>query len=117
MGWEIRRGKRYYYRTERVNGRVVKTYVGTGPAAEEAARADAEEPTLRAEKRLARLIAANELGRECAYFAALDEFGAFLCDLMAAEMYGPGYHKVRGVWRKKYKKRAKTRPENGAASP
>ena len=35
MGWEVRRGKRYYYRTERVNGRVVKTYIGSGPAAEE----------------------------------------------------------------------------------
>lgn len=38
MGWEERKGRRYYYKAERVGGRVVKRYVGTGRLAELAAR-------------------------------------------------------------------------------
>src|SRR4051812_49982034 len=40
--WEVRgkHGKRYYYRTRRRNGRMVRQYVGTGPRAEIAAAGD-----------------------------------------------------------------------------
>ena len=37
MGWELRRGKQYYYRRKRVNGRSVKEYVGPGARGEQAA--------------------------------------------------------------------------------
>jgi hypothetical protein len=30
MGWERRRSGRYYYRARKINGRVVKEYVGQG---------------------------------------------------------------------------------------
>jgi hypothetical protein len=36
MAWESRRG-RYYTRCQRVQGRVQRQYLGTGPAAEQAA--------------------------------------------------------------------------------
>jgi hypothetical protein len=42
MGWVQRRGRRYYYRSRWVNGRDVKEYVGTGEAAELAAKLDAK---------------------------------------------------------------------------
>src|SRR4051812_2772447 len=41
MGWERRGGRSYYYTAERVGGRVVKLYVGTGHVAALAARLDA----------------------------------------------------------------------------
>ena len=34
MGWEIRGGKRYYYRKQREGGRVVSVYLGAGATAE-----------------------------------------------------------------------------------
>jgi hypothetical protein len=42
MGWEVRRGKRYYYRKKRVNGRVRSIYFGSGGRAFLAAQEDAE---------------------------------------------------------------------------
>jgi len=40
MPWELRGQKRYYYRSERVAGRPVRRYFGSGPAAELQAAAD-----------------------------------------------------------------------------
>lgn len=50
MSWEARSGcsQRYYTRSRRVAGRVVRDYVGTGPAAEIAATLDAARRTERA---------------------------------------------------------------------
>ncbi len=42
MGWEIRAGKRCYYRKVREGGRVRSVYMGSGERAEAAAREDAE---------------------------------------------------------------------------
>ena len=50
MGWD--KG-RYYTRSKKVNGRVVRQYVGAGPAAELAAQRDAKEREIRATERAA----------------------------------------------------------------
>lgn len=42
MGWETRRGKRVYYRKERVGRRVRSVYCGSGERGERAAREDEE---------------------------------------------------------------------------
>jgi hypothetical protein len=102
MGWETRRGRRYYYRSRRVNGRVVKEYVGAGEEAELAARVDADIAEERARNRAAFY---ELLLREAAYAAILAPLDA-ACDLVvAAAMTAAGYHKYRGVWRKKRKPR------------
>jgi hypothetical protein len=77
MGWD--RG-RYYTRSRKVNGRVVREYIGTGPAAELAARMDALE-------RESRRLKAQEARQQQDDLDALDAKLEILCeraDLVAA---------------------------------
>lgn len=88
MGWVKRGNRKYYYRSRRVNGRVVKEYLGCGPEAEEAARRDAAEREYR--KKSAALAAVNNELKERTKL------------LIAATMYAAGYHRHdRGRWRKR----------------
>ena len=50
MGWETRNGSRYYYAARKEGDRVVKEYLGRGPAAELAAGLDASARRRRAER-------------------------------------------------------------------
>ena len=99
MSWECPRGKgRYYTRSRRVGGRVVREYLGTGPAAERAAAQDAERRAerlaLAAEKRLQ-----AERSREVA--ALLEAFCQLTDQLLAAALTEAGYHQHdRGAWRR-----------------
>jgi hypothetical protein len=95
MGWD--RG--YYYRTKRVNGRVVRQYVGAGRVAELAAELDAVE-------REKRRLDALDLRQQKADMAALDADLDTLCkltDLAArAALLAAGYRRHhRGEWRKR----------------
>jgi hypothetical protein len=100
MGWETRaRGGRYYTRSRREGGRVVREYVGTGPAAELARRRDAQERARRREQ-------AALLRAERDRLDAVDQAVAELCDLSDALARGAltlaGYHRHdRGEWRKR----------------
>lgn len=52
MSWETRaRGGHYYTRSRKVNGRVVREYVGCGPEAEQVAASDAERTAKREAER------------------------------------------------------------------
>jgi hypothetical protein len=95
MAWE--RG--YYYRVRKVNGRVVREYVGTGRVAELAAELDALQRQERQRERDARRAVWAELEALDAPLDDLDE----LADLVArAALAAAGYrqHK-RGEWRKR----------------
>jgi hypothetical protein len=95
MGWE--RG--YYYRVRKVNGRVVREYIGAGRVAQLAAQVDALE-------RDKRQLEAQELRQKKAELTALDDDIKALSqatDLVAqAALLAAGYHRhKRGEWRRR----------------
>ena len=86
----------YYYKTERVDGRVRKKYVGTGDVAHAIAHAD---ETLRR-----RRAAHSERARvELEEARTLASAGEELCEatdiLAVAELVAAGYHRRKGQWR------------------
>jgi hypothetical protein len=94
MAWE--RG--YYYRVRKINGRVVREYVGAGRVAELVAQLDAIEREERAATRAA-------WRAEKARLEALDADVAALIDLTdlaaAAALRAAGFHQHKGQWRRK----------------
>ncbi len=99
MGWENRGGQSYYYTAERVNGRVVKQYVGTGMVATLAAQ-------LHASTRTERAATAEDHRQVRAELESLDAALAPLYELAdvatVAALVAAGYHRPkRGPWRKR----------------
>ena len=109
MALEHRGNRKYYYRSRRVNGRVIKEYVGSGAEAEEAHRRDAE-----ARKR-------DEEFRDYMKENERIELMMQIVDicievLMEATMTAAGYHRTNGgPWRKKRVKKSEDRA--GLAAP
>jgi hypothetical protein len=95
MSWD-KRG--YYYEARKVAGRVVRKYVGRGRVAELAAQLD----SIQREKRR---IEADERRMLKAELETGDEDLARLCrltdQLAAAALQAAGFHRPKGVWRKK----------------
>jgi hypothetical protein len=100
MGWETRkRGGRYYTRSKKINGRVVREYVGGGELAAAIALLDAEERADRSAER----AAWRERERK------LDEAEEVLQNLSdtieayaRAVLYAAGYHRHKnGEWRRR----------------
>jgi len=99
MGWETRKGRgRYYTRSRREAGRVVREYVGTGDVAELLADLDA---LGREERRQAE----EEYRDECARLGAADGALCRLCDtsdlLVRASLVAGGYHQHKREWRRR----------------
>jgi hypothetical protein len=97
MGWD--KNGRYYTRSKRVNGRVVREYIGGGRVGELTSQMDAIERDKREAERRA---AQSEREQVAELDAPLDELNE-LADLLArAALLAAGYaqHK-RGEWRKK----------------
>ncbi len=99
MSWE--RG--YYYRARKVNGRVVKEYVGAGQVAELAADLDNCERAERERQRAADRADRAEVERLA---GAVVEFNDLAESLARAALLASGYHQhKRGEWRKRREQR------------
>ena len=99
MSWEDRNGRgRYYTRSRRSGGRIVREYVGTGDYAVAIAHKDAM-------KRQQREAAIAGWRRWQAEADALDSDIDDLCvlvDRMAhAVLFAAGFHRHKGQWRKR----------------
>jgi hypothetical protein len=97
MGWD--KNGRYYTRSRRVNGRVVREHIGGGVIGELAAQLDA---STREERRVKQNSARAEREAVAALDASLTELNE-LADLVArAALAAAGYvQHDRGEWRKK----------------
>lgn len=99
MAWERRQrgsGRRYYYRSRRVRGRVVKEYVGTGADGERAAAADAQ---ARAERHADRDRVRRAASKLAPAEAATREMDEAMILLSHAALYAAGFHQVNYQWR------------------
>jgi hypothetical protein len=104
MAWD--RG-RYYTRSRKVNGRVVREYIGTGRVAELAAEMDAIQHQQREAEQAARRERRAELEALDVPFDELNDL-AELVARAALEAAGFRQHK-RGEWRKRRAQRNETR--------
>ena len=100
MAWERReRGGLYYTRSRRVNGRVVREYVGRGLVGELAARLDAAERERRSARRAAGRRRDDALDDADAATSALCEVSEMLA---RASRLLAGYRRHdRGAWRRR----------------
>lgn len=97
MPWELRRGREYYYRARRVQGRVVKQYLGSGDkaqaaAAEDAVRREAKQQTLHRRRQTDAALAA--------WNRQLDPYWALADRLLGLALAVHGYYRRRGEWRR-----------------
>jgi hypothetical protein len=96
MGWD--RG-RYYTRSTKINGRVLREYIGTGRVAELVAQMDAIKRAQREAERQARRAEQAEVEALDAGLNGQND----LADLLArAALLAAGFHQhKRGEWRKR----------------
>src|SRR5580704_11255678 len=103
MAWEVRGGRRYYYRSVREGGRVRRVYVGTGPVAEAAAEFDALARANRNGVRERSKAAGGDWQiRLAAALGPLRRLDALAGALAALALVEAGYHRPnRGDWRRR----------------
>ena len=98
MAWERRGSRTYYYRCVREGDRVRKVYVGTGPAAHQAAEADRR----RSQHRLEQKQQMSALVLELELAARFADHGREEFIQRATELLNEaGYRYHRGSWRKR----------------
>ena len=103
MAWEQRGNRSYYYSAEKVNGRVEKRYLGSGPVAQAVARLEQMDRDHKEDD-------ARPLRRELSRLDALDTLMAAFHDAVEHEvnetLTRAGYHRHdRGAWRRKRRAR------------
>jgi|SRR5215207_2201991 len=104
MGWENReRGGRYYTRSRKVDGRVVREYVGSGLIGELAARLDEVERERRKYEATMALLERERIEAIVAPIVELCETAEILC---RAALVAEGYRRCQGKWRRRREQRA-----------
>jgi hypothetical protein len=100
MGWEARGGggRLYYFRYQKVNGRVTRQYLGTGPVAEVAFAADV---LGRADRRAAAEARRAEEASWREALAPLLELSRAVDVVVRATLLAGGFHRHARSWRKK----------------
>jgi hypothetical protein len=98
VAWETRRGRWYYYRSHRVEGRVIKEYVGAGARAELMARLDGSD---RAERQAKRDAHAELLDDLDARLRQLDSLSSRVDAQVRTALLAAGFHRHRGEWRRR----------------
>ncbi len=97
MAWELRNGKRYYYRKIRRGKRVVSEYVGAGEFAELLFQIDGID---RVEKTMSMIAwkdnkdEAENLGKE------ISQLTKIISGMTRASLLISGYHSHKGQWRR-----------------
>jgi hypothetical protein len=98
MAWESReRGGRYYTRSRRVNGRVVRKYIGSGEPARIASESDDKRRVTRKAERQQRR---TDLERLEALAAPVGELCEATEILFRAYLLAGGYYEHKGEWRR-----------------
>ena len=99
MAWETRGNQRYYYRAYKVNGRVHKVYLGSGPSADIAAQRDAR---IRDRRHGMKEQRRQDHEAILALETPVDGFADILETLTRATLVSAGYHRHHGSeWRKR----------------
>jgi hypothetical protein len=92
-------GKQYFYRSRRIDGRVVREYVASGPEATVAAEADRQE---RQQREAAQAAERRELDLINAALEPLAAFEHVFEITLEAALSASGFHKHKGQWRLKH---------------
>src|SRR5271167_3074058 len=96
MGWEL---KRYYTRSRKIAGKVVREYFGNGPEGRLAAGLDQQRPERKRQEREAIQADREQWSKAC---GPLDELIAVTDLLAAAILLAGGYYRHdRGAWRRR----------------
>ena len=100
MAWEQRkRGGWYYTRSRRVNGRVVREYVGGGLRGELAAAEDTRKRAVREAQRKVRAEEQQRLNRQD---VPLEKLNTLCSELVQQLLEAAGYCQFRGEWGKRH---------------
>ena len=95
MAWERRGHQKFYYRSRKVNGRVVREYIGRGERAKRAAAEDAQKKAVRERERAER----REWEAMDNHIAQLHQLTKLLSQ---AHLINAGlYQHHRGEWRRR----------------
>jgi hypothetical protein len=96
MGWELRNGKRYYYRKIRRGRRVISEYVGASEFSGLWLELDEFD---RAEKTQARIAWKDEKDEVKKLNKVINQLAEIINGMARASLLTSGYHPHKGQWR------------------
>lgn len=97
MGWELRNGKRYYYRKFRKGRQVISEYVGKSEVVEFLFMSDEADRNEKTRSRIAWKRHKDEAKR---LHEGVSQLAKIITGLTRASLLTSGYHSHKGQWRK-----------------